>query len=286
MVGRGSFSTLEEMLSVPNSEMRHDDDIINGEYIRSTSRSRSVPPSFHYQSHSDLKIVVHSEPVHRIKSKGVKGNFNRREDSRSKNVRYTKRCNACSPELDDYSPECHSGRRVEQELLVSNIDDPPINSATVDEDSLISQEQWSAKSGVTVSIQLSGPKPESSKGSKEVDQCGQLSLLEASPIEDVSSGSDCFEGVSSRLLGNVTERQVQRKVRGDTTHYDAVANSATSGVLSAGLNSTLNRAGGKAGNKGSDAALTAGKLVFFISKCLHDTGECEMEKEAEIGSLI
>ncbi|KAI3721511.1 hypothetical protein L2E82_32525 [Cichorium intybus] len=202
MVGRGSFSTLEEMLSVPNSEMRHDDDIINGEYIRSTSRSRSrsVPPSFHNQSHSDLKIVVHSEPVHRIKSKGVKGNFNRREDSRSKNLRYTKRCNACSPEFDDYSPECHSGRRVEQELLVSNIDDPPINSATVDEDSLISQEQWSAKSGVTVSIQLSGPEPESSEGSKEVDQCGQLSLLEASPIEDVSSGSDCFEGVSSRLL--------------------------------------------------------------------------------------
>ncbi|KAI3680306.1 hypothetical protein L2E82_50457 [Cichorium intybus] len=62
-------------------------------------------------------------------------------------------------------------------------------------------------------------------------------------------------------------------VRGDTTHYDAVANSATSGVLSASLNSSvlcifevltcedmdqaLNRAGGKAGNKGSDAALTA-----------------------------
>ncbi|PWA28458.1 6,7-dimethyl-8-ribityllumazine synthase [Artemisia annua] len=63
-------------------------------------------------------------------------------------------------------------------------------------------------------------------------------------------------------------------VRGDTTHYDAVANSAASGVLSAGLNSgvpcifgvltcedmdqALNRAGGKAGNKGSEAALTAG----------------------------
>lgn len=50
---------------------------------------------------------------------------------------------------------------------------------------------------------MSGPEPESSEGSKEVDQCGQLSsVLEASPTEDVSSGSDCFEGVSTRLLGN------------------------------------------------------------------------------------
>ncbi|WVZ22119.1 hypothetical protein V8G54_000663 [Vigna mungo] len=62
-------------------------------------------------------------------------------------------------------------------------------------------------------------------------------------------------------------------IRGDTTHYDAVANSAASGVLSASLNSgvpcifgvltcdnmdqALNRAGGKSGNKGAEAALTA-----------------------------
>ncbi|XP_029125846.1 6,7-dimethyl-8-ribityllumazine synthase, chloroplastic isoform X2 [Cajanus cajan] len=62
-------------------------------------------------------------------------------------------------------------------------------------------------------------------------------------------------------------------IRGDTTHYDAVANSAASGVLSAGLHSgvpcifgvltcdnmdqALNRAGGKSGNKGAEAALTA-----------------------------
>ncbi|KAK2974336.1 hypothetical protein RJ640_018043, partial [Escallonia rubra] len=62
-------------------------------------------------------------------------------------------------------------------------------------------------------------------------------------------------------------------VRGDTSHYDAVANSAASGVLSAGLNSgvpcifgvltcddmeqALNRAGGKSGNKGAETALTA-----------------------------
>ncbi|XP_024185655.1 6,7-dimethyl-8-ribityllumazine synthase, chloroplastic isoform X2 [Rosa chinensis] len=62
-------------------------------------------------------------------------------------------------------------------------------------------------------------------------------------------------------------------IRGDTTHYDAVANSAASGVLSAGLKSgvpcifgvltcdnmeqALNRAGGKSGNKGAETALTA-----------------------------
>ncbi|KAL6213714.1 hypothetical protein ACLB2K_013158 [Fragaria x ananassa] len=65
-------------------------------------------------------------------------------------------------------------------------------------------------------------------------------------------------------------------IRGDTTHYDAVANSAASGVLSAGLKSgvpcifgvltcdnmeqALNRAGGKSGNKGAETALTAVSL--------------------------
>nr|GEV70904.1 6,7-dimethyl-8-ribityllumazine synthase, chloroplastic [Tanacetum cinerariifolium] len=44
-------------------------------------------------------------------------------------------------------------------------------------------------------------------------------------------------------------------VRGDTTHYDAVANSAASGVLSAGL---------KSGNKGSEAALTAIEMASLF----------------------
>ncbi|CAH1438358.1 unnamed protein product [Lactuca virosa] len=177
------------MLSVPNTEMRHDDDIINGEYLRSStsksrsrSRSRSVPPSFnnrshktsdYHEAHGELKNMIHNEPVHRYKNKGVK--------------------------------ERHSTRKpTEQESLISNsnIYDPDRDPAiTINEESLISQEQWSAKSGGTISIQLSGPEPESSEGSKEVDQCGQLSsVLEASPTEDVSSGSDCFEGVSTRLL--------------------------------------------------------------------------------------
>ncbi|KAL4284165.1 hypothetical protein GQ457_16G031300 [Hibiscus cannabinus] len=69
-------------------------------------------------------------------------------------------------------------------------------------------------------------------------------------------------------------------VRGDTSHYDAVVNSATSGVLSAGLNSgvpcifgvltcddmdqALNRAGGKSGNKGAECALTAIEMASLF----------------------
>ncbi|KAI4294958.1 hypothetical protein MLD38_040754 [Melastoma candidum] len=69
-------------------------------------------------------------------------------------------------------------------------------------------------------------------------------------------------------------------IRGDTSHYDAVANSAASGVLSAGINSgvpcifgvltcddmdqALNRAGGKSGNKGSEAALTAIEMASLF----------------------
>ncbi|XP_066344694.1 6,7-dimethyl-8-ribityllumazine synthase, chloroplastic-like [Miscanthus floridulus] len=69
-------------------------------------------------------------------------------------------------------------------------------------------------------------------------------------------------------------------IRGDTTHYDAVANSAASGVLNAGLSAgvpcvfgvltcedmdqALNRAGGKAGNKGAETALTAIEMASLF----------------------
>jgi len=70
------------------------------------------------------------------------------------------------------------------------------------------------------------------------------------------------------------------QIRGDTTHYDAVTNSAASGVLNAGLSAgipcvfgvltcedmdqALNRAGGKAGNKGAEAALTAIEMASLF----------------------
>ncbi|KMS98040.1 hypothetical protein BVRB_4g096340 [Beta vulgaris subsp. vulgaris] len=69
-------------------------------------------------------------------------------------------------------------------------------------------------------------------------------------------------------------------VKGDTSHYDAVVNSASSGILTAGLNSgvpcifgvltcddmdqAINRAGGKVGNKGSEAALTAIEMASLF----------------------
>ncbi|KAJ7519878.1 hypothetical protein O6H91_20G059200 [Diphasiastrum complanatum] len=72
-------------------------------------------------------------------------------------------------------------------------------------------------------------------------------------------------------------------IKGATTHYDAVANSAASGVMSASLNSgvpcifgiltcenmeqAIDRAGGKVGNKGGEAALTIemASLLLHIS---------------------
>lgn len=69
-------------------------------------------------------------------------------------------------------------------------------------------------------------------------------------------------------------------IRGETTHYDEVANSAASGILSASLNSgvpcifgvltcetldqALQRAGGKAGNKGAEAAVTAIEMASLF----------------------
>ncbi|QDZ25123.1 6,7-dimethyl-8-ribityllumazine synthase [Chloropicon primus] len=69
-------------------------------------------------------------------------------------------------------------------------------------------------------------------------------------------------------------------IRGATTHYDSVAGAATNGILNAGLNTCVpcifgvlttetmeqafDRAGGKAGNKGSEAAVTAIETANLI----------------------
>ena len=71
-------------------------------------------------------------------------------------------------------------------------------------------------------------------------------------------------------------------IKGDTDHYDHVANSATSGIAQAAmtcnipivfgiltcenLEQALNRAGGKSGNKGFEAAVTAIEMVSLIKK--------------------
>ncbi|CAI5516672.1 unnamed protein product [Closterium sp. Naga37s-1] len=81
-------------------------------------------------------------------------------------------------------------------------------------------------------------------------------------------------------------------VRGSTTHYDAVANNAASGVLSAGLNSgipcvfgvltcetmeqAMDRAGGKLGNKGAEAAVTAIEMASLMAM-LRASGSAALE---------
>jgi 6,7-dimethyl-8-ribityllumazine synthase len=71
-------------------------------------------------------------------------------------------------------------------------------------------------------------------------------------------------------------------IKGDTDHYDFVAGETAGGVARAGLASgvpvvfgvltcdtleqALNRAGGKAGNKGADAALTAIEMANLFHK--------------------
>ncbi|XP_047308666.1 6,7-dimethyl-8-ribityllumazine synthase, chloroplastic [Impatiens glandulifera] len=95
----------------------------------------------------------------------------------------------------------------------------------------------------------------------------------------------CFEiGLVAERMGKTRKYNailcIGAVIRGDTTHYDAVANSAASGVMTAGLNSgvpcifgvltcenmdqALNRAGGKSGNKGSETALTAIEMASLF----------------------
>ena len=71
-------------------------------------------------------------------------------------------------------------------------------------------------------------------------------------------------------------------IRGETGHYDQVANQATAGVMQAGLSTgvpvifgilttetveqALNRSGLKAGNKGCDAAMAAIEMVNLLAR--------------------
>ena len=71
-------------------------------------------------------------------------------------------------------------------------------------------------------------------------------------------------------------------VRGDTDHYDYVAGGAANGIANAALNTgvpiifgiltcetmeqAMNRAGGKAGNKGFEAAVTAIEMANLLKK--------------------
>lgn len=74
-------------------------------------------------------------------------------------------------------------------------------------------------------------------------------------------------------------------IRGDTSHYDYVCNSAASGLTSTSINSgvpcifgvltcenmeqAMNRAGGKSGNKGAETALTAIEMASLFEHHLN-----------------
>jgi 6,7-dimethyl-8-ribityllumazine synthase len=76
-------------------------------------------------------------------------------------------------------------------------------------------------------------------------------------------------------------------IRGETGHYDQVANHAASGILRAGMDTrvpvifgvlttdtleqALERAGAKAGNKGADAAVSAVEMVDLLRQLPKDT---------------
>jgi len=85
-------------------------------------------------------------------------------------------------------------------------------------------------------------------------------------------------------------------VRGSTTHYEAVANSAASGCMSAGLDTgvpvifgvltcetmeqALDRAGGKLGNKGYEAMVTAIEMASLMHQ-LDDAEDAEDEDDED-----
>lgn len=87
-------------------------------------------------------------------------------------------------------------------------------------------------------------------------------------------------------------------VRGCTTHYDAVANSAAAGIMSASLDANvpcifgvlttenmeqaIDRAGGKAGNKGAEAAMTAIEMASLFQHQL----DCILDSKQSAEDLI
>ncbi|KAM2541690.1 hypothetical protein TB2_021225 [Malus domestica] len=61
---------------------------------------------------------------------------------------------------------------------------------------------------------------------------------EAEGLELASQGADVDQfGVGHTAKGGGEEAESEEEIRGDTTHYDATVNPATSGVLLAGLKS-------------------------------------------------
>nr|XP_043611930.1 uncharacterized protein LOC122583610 [Erigeron canadensis] len=261
-------STLREILSFPNEEMRPEEssnvaglvevnDISsvpsvpsmalgncggNGQRDRcliSMSESISLVPSspdpndmvnVNDEIDADEKVVVYSEPLKRSKRGDIslqKVGYNKKSHSSQPGKIFSTEFGVCLPEsqtskestkisfgnegptkyqpaisnVDDYNDATYaaflfgevSGFKIETSLeslnklnanLVSRVVGD-INSSRVDETSQ--------------NYQLSGPQSESRESFKDVVHSHQCSLLKALPSEDVSSDSDSYERLYSRL---------------------------------------------------------------------------------------
>lgn len=120
-------------------------------------------------------------------------------------------------------------------------------------------------------------------------QAGALDGLKRHGVADEAIDTVAVPGAFELPLAALTLAETGRYhaviclgavIRGDTTHYDYVCNEAAKGIAAAGLKTgipvifgvvttenteqAISRAGGKSGNKGWDAALTALEMADLM----------------------
>jgi 6,7-dimethyl-8-ribityllumazine synthase len=120
-------------------------------------------------------------------------------------------------------------------------------------------------------------------------QAGALDCLQRHGVADEAIDTVAVPGAFELPLTALTLAETGRYhaviclgavIRGDTTHYDYVCNEAAKGIAAAGLKTgipvifgvvttenteqAISRAGGKSGNKGWDAAMTALEMANLL----------------------
>ncbi len=100
----------------------------------------------------------------------------------------------------------------------------------------------------------------------------EIPLMAKSLAKQVSNGANIYDGIIT--LGAV--------IQGETPHFDYVCNECSRGVAEVGYNfeipvsfgvlttdnieQTLNRAGGKKGNKGEEAAMAIIEMMYLVNQ--------------------
>ncbi len=100
----------------------------------------------------------------------------------------------------------------------------------------------------------------------------EIPLMAKSLAKQVSNGANIYDGIIT--LGAV--------IQGETPHFDYVCNECSKGVAEVGYNfeipvsfgvlttdnmeQTLNRAGGKKGNKGEEAAMAIIEMMYLVNQ--------------------